>query len=239
MVMQVLLNKSQILHARKELNKRKLSFIDSIFVSKLRRVGLVRGVSIGDSIKSWDVLESIKLIEADVEKNCPILDIGCYASEVIVALHSLGYSNLTGVDLNPNLQKMPYANSISYLSGNFLNTQFEDSSFQAITAISVIEHGFDGPGLLKEMSRILKPGGLFIASFDYWPEKIDTTGIKFFDMNWDIFSKQDIVDFICQAASHGLVPVGEMSYESRDKVIHCGGQKYTFGWMAFEKIPCL
>lgn len=26
-------------------------------------------------------------------------------------------------------------------------------------------------------SRLLRPGGLFIASFDYWPEKIVTDGI--------------------------------------------------------------
>lgn len=236
MAMQVLQNKMQITNARHELISRGGSFAESAFISLMRRFGFVRGMAVGDRIKSWDVLATLNLIETHLKKNEPILDIGCYASEVIVALHALGYSNLVGIDLNPDLKKMPKANSIRYLSGNFLDTEFEDASFQAVTSISVIEHGFDGSALLREMSRLLKPGGLFIASFDYWPDKIDTTGIKFFGMDWNIFSKKDVVDFVSQAANYGLVPVGEMSYEGKEKVIDCGGMKYTFGWMALKRV---
>ncbi len=236
MAMKVLHTKLQITNARHELIKRKGSFAESAFISLMRRLGFVRGVAVGDRIKSWDVLATLNLIETHLEKNDPILDIGCFASEVIVALHALGYSNLVGIDLNPDLQKMPNSNSIRYLNGNFLHTGLEDASFQAITSISVIEHGFDGPALLREMSRLLKPGGLFIASFDYWPEKIDTKGIKFFGMDWNIFSKKDVVDFVRQAANYGLVPVGEMRYEVKDKVIECVGMKYTFGWIALKRL---
>ena len=235
MTMEVLQDELQITNARQELIRRGISFTESAFRSLIRRLGFVRGVAVGDRVKSWDVLSTLNLIESHLQKNKPILDIGCYASEVIVALHTLGYSNLVGVDLNPDLQKMPYANSIRYVSGNFLHTEFEDASFQAITSISVIEHGFDGPALLREMSRLLKPGGFFIASFDYWPEKIDTTGIKFFGMDWKIFSMQDVADFVSQAANYGLVPVGKMRYEGKEKVIDCGGKKYTFGWLVLER----
>jgi ubiquinone/menaquinone biosynthesis C-methylase UbiE len=116
-----------------------------------------------------------------------------------------------------------------------MHTNFEDASFQAITSISVIEHGFDSMALLKEMSRLLKINGYFIASFDYWQDKIDTTGVKFFDMDWMIFSKQDISDFIEQAASYGLMPCGELQYEGHDAPIECGGKKYTFGWLILQK----
>jgi SAM-dependent methyltransferase len=236
MVMKVLQDKLQLTNARQELIRRGVSFTESKLRSLMRRIGLAPGVAVGEWNKSWDVLTTLNLIESHLQKNEPILDIGCYASEVIVALHTLGYSNLVGVDLNPDLQKMPYANSIRYEGGNFLHTEFEDASFQAITSISVIEHGFDGPVLLREMSRLLKPGGFFIASFDYWPEKIDTTGIEFFGMDWKIFSMQDVADFVSQAANYGLVPVGEMRYEGKEKVIECGGMKYTFGWLVFERV---
>jgi SAM-dependent methyltransferase len=235
MVMEVLQNKSQITSARQGLIKIGASSTESKLRSVMRRLRIVRGVVVGDDIKSWDVLSTIKFIQKHVQKDEPILDIGCYASEVIVALHKLGYSNLTGADLNPDLKLMPYQDSIHYEITNFMKTKFEDASFRAITSISVIEHGFDGQALLKEMSRLLRPGGYFIASFDYWPEKIDTTEIKFFEMDWKIFSRQEVADFVKQAAGYGLAPVSTLRYEGQDAPIECGGKSYTFGWLVLQK----
>ena len=235
MSMEVLKNQSQIVSARQELKAKGASCIESPFRSFLRRYSLVRDIALGDFVKSWDVLETLNFIEQHVQKNEPIMDIGCYASEIIVALHKSGYTNLTGADLNPDLKKMPCQDSIRYENTNFMQTPFADASFKAITSISVIEHGFDGQALLKEMSRLLQPDGYFIASFDYWPEKIDTTGIKFFGMEWLIFSKQDVADFVSQAAGFGLTPVGELHFEGQDTPIECGGKKYTFGWLVLKK----
>lgn len=235
MSLDVLGSRPQIEIARKELVGKGVSCLEAPWRSILRRFGISRGVQVGDFVKSWDVLATLHFLEEHVNRNEPILDIGCYASEVLVALHKLGYSRLTGADLNPDLQRMPYRDSIRYEVADFMHTKFEDASFRAITSISVIEHGFQAVPLLKEMSRLLKPGGYFIASFDYWPEKIDTTGVKFFDMDWLIFSKQDVADFVKQAAGYGLEPVGEMKYDTKDKAIKCGGKQYTFAWMVLRK----
>lgn len=235
MAMEVLKNKTQIATSRQALIKKGASALESPFRSLLRRFGLVRGVVLGDNVKSWDVLETLNFIELHAQQNEPILDIGCYASEIIAALHKSGYTNLTGADLNPDLKQMPYQDTIRYETTNFMQTPFAAASFKAITAISVIEHGFDGQALLKEMSRLLQLGGYFIASFDYWPEKIDTTGTKFFGMDWKIFSKQEVADFIKQASGYGLAPAGELHYEGQETPIECGGKKYTFGWLVFKK----
>lgn len=238
MSMEVLQNKTQISTARQELDKKGASHVDrpdSRLKARLRRLGLVRDVVMGDLIKSWDVLATINFLESHVKKSDPILDIGCYASEILASLHMLGYLDLTGADLNPNLNKMPYKDSIRYEVTNFMHTKFEDASFRAITSISVIEHDFDSQSLLKEMSRLLKPGGYFIASFDYWPEKIDTTGIQFFGMDWKIFSKEEVESFIKEAAPYGLFPAGEINYSSKEKPIDCVGKQYTFAWLVLKK----
>ena len=235
MSLHVLQQKVQINSARKELINEAASAIDSPLRALLRRFGVISGMAVGGKVKSWDVLSTLNFIKQKVAKDEPILDIGCYASEVIVALYKTGYSHLVGVDLNPNLQKMPYQDSIRYEISNFMHTNFADASFQAITSISVIEHGFDGPAFLKEISRLLKPCGYFIASFDYWPEKIDTTGIKIFAMDWKIFSKDEITNFITEASGYGLFPVGELIYEAKDKIIDSGDKQYTFAWMVLEK----
>lgn len=238
MTMEVLQNRAQINTARQELDQRGASHIDrpdSRLKALLRRLGLVRDVVMGDMIKSWDVLATVNFIEGHVKKSEPILDIGCYSSEILASLHKVGYSNLTGADLNPRLNRMPYQESIRYEVANFMHTKFADSSFRAITAISVIEHDFDGQALLKEISRLLQPGGYFIASFDYWPEKIDTTGVQFFGMDWRIFSKEEVADFVNEAAAYGLSSVGEMNYVGKDKPIDCAGRQYTFAWLVLKK----
>ena len=147
------------------------------------------------------------------------------------------YTNLTGVDLNPRIKKMPFAGPIRYEVADFMATPFSDVSFGAITAISVIEHGFNSDRLLREISRLLRPGGYFIASFDYWPEKIDTTGTKIFGMDWTIFSREEVLDLVSRAKGYGLEPVGDIALDAGDRVIHWGGKEYTFGWMTLRKTP--
>jgi len=69
---------------------------------------------------------------------------------------------------------------------------FKSNYFSAITAISVIEHGFESDRLLAEVSRLLKVGGYFIVSVDYWKDKISTDGLTAFGMDWMIFSREDL-----------------------------------------------
>jgi len=239
MSMKVLKSKQQIQEARDAMVADKLSATPSPFEAAVKhlvkRTRLVEPLLLGDFLKSWDVLETIRFCESNLKKDAPILDIGAYASEVIVSLHKAGFTNLTGIDLNPLLKNMPHRDKISYVTGNFMATPFEDASFQAITSISVIEHGLDAPKLLGEAGRILQPGGYFIASFDYWPEKIDTGNTRFFDMDWLIFSKEDVAALIEEGRRHGLEPAGELRFEGGDKAIHHGGYDYTFGWLALQK----
>lgn len=235
MTMKVLKDNSQIRNSRAELVRMGISSLDTPFIRLLRRLGFASGLSLGDQVKSWDVLETINFISQNVKNDQPILDIGCYASEVLIALHKLGYSKLTGADLNPDLSQMPFGNSIHYEITDFMQTKFVDGSFKAVTSISVIEHGFNGKALLNEVSRLLQKGGYFIASFDYWPDKIDTTGFKFFGMDWLIFSKTEVSEFIALAGDYGLSPVGDLSYEAIRAPVKCGERRYTFGWLVLRK----
>ena len=231
----VLQTKAQIDQARLELRGRGLSCTSSGLLRFLRRTGIRKGIENGDEIKSWDVLKTAQFIEMTIAKNAAILDIGAYASEIPCILHRMGYANLTGVDLNPDIRCMPYSDKIRYVVSDFMHTPFENGSFEVITSTSVIEHGFNGKALLTEMSRLLRPGGYFIASFDYWPEKIDTTGIPFFGMDWKIFSEQEVLSFIREAAAYRLTPCGEVQLKTQDKPITCAKRSYTFAWLALRK----
>lgn len=235
MSLKVLQEKSQIDSARHELINMVVSSISSPLQNFLRRCRLSNSIAVGDKLKSWDVLSTLNFIKSRLKKDEPILDIGCYASEIVIALYKAGYSNLSGIDMNPDVQQMPYKNTIRYEVGDFMNTKFVDSSFSAITSISVIEHGFNDVALLKEMSRILKLGGYFIASFDYWSDKIDTTNEKLFGVDWKIFSKDEVKNFINQAADYGLYPAGEVTFECKERTIEFKDRQYTFAWLVLKK----
>jgi hypothetical protein len=54
-------------------------------------------------------------------------------------------------------------------------------------------------------------------------------------MDWLIFSRRDIEDFIAIAAKYGLQPTGELDFRAADKVIECAGMSYTFAALALTK----
>lgn len=231
----VLRSKLEIDNARRELDRRGLSSTSSWWDNALRALGVGPRIKIGDHLKSWDVLKTATFLEERVPHSAPILDIGAFASELVCVLYRLGFTNLAGVDLDPNVRFMPFARTIRYEVGNFMRTSFEKESFQAITAISVIEHGFRSAALLAEVSRLLRPRGYFVASFDYWPQKIDTTGVRLFGMDWRIFSKEEVLHFIDEARAYGLATVGEVDLQAREAPIAYAERDYTFAWIALRK----
>lgn len=236
----VLSSKSQIRLARRELERRKLSSTSSQAVKLIYRIAykfkIARTIAIGDNVKSWDVLRTTNFVEQHLSQQAWILDIGTYASEIPEVFRRLKYSNVVGVDLNANLGDMPNKNSTRFIRANFMATPFRSTQFSVITAVSVIEHGFNGPALLAEVSRLLESGGYFIASFDYWPEKIDTTGIDIFGMSWQIFSRQEVLDFVKDAEAFGLIPANELNLDTQQPVMHWGGKDYTFAWLVLQKL---
>jgi SAM-dependent methyltransferase len=234
--MKVLQRETEINEAREILMRRGLSCLQQRRPVWFSLPGRHKCFQIGDQTKSWDVLETLRFIETHVSKTEPILDIGAFASEMPLALHKLGYCDLHGIDLNPKVAEMPESEEIDYRIGDFMQTPFQDHSIAAITAVSVIEHGFDGPRLLAEVSRLLKKDGYFIGSFDYWPEKIDTNGVRFFGMDWRIFSREDVLEFCKSGEAVGLRPVGDLAFEANNRVITCAGQQYTFAWLALRRM---
>jgi SAM-dependent methyltransferase len=235
MSIEVLYNPVDNIRARDEIRRRRLDFFTPRVLRALRKARLISGVNVGDLRKSWDLLKTVEFLERRVNKSSAVLDIGACSSEVLCALHELGYSDLAGIDLNPRIALMPHAGTIRYMVGDFIETPFPSETFEAITAISVLEHGYCGPKVFSEVSRILKPGGYFIGSVDYWPDKIDTSEIKVYGLDWKIFSKDELLSLIVEAGNRGMVPVGQLNFVSPKATVSWSRKKYTFAWFAFQK----
>jgi SAM-dependent methyltransferase len=234
-MLRVLQDSREIAVARSDLVRRRASALDGPVTRMLRRYGVVPGVAVGDPLKSWDVQKTVDFLKKNYGPRARALDIGCFACEILPILHRLGFADLTGVDLNPQVQQMPLNRAVRYVVGNFLDTGFPDRSFDCVTAVSVIEHGFQPGPLLAEMSRLLRPGGTFVASFDYWPEKIDTRGQLIFGLSWDIFSARETAAFVEQAHTFGFEPYSTLEFSASAAPIHYAGHQYTFAWLVLRK----
>src|SRR3954454_19480611 len=112
MSMEVLQKRSQIRKSRVALKRLGVSQLESLWPRLVNRFARDKTIVVGDEIKSWDVLHTLEFLTRNVGADEPILDLGCYASETLIALHDSGYRNLTGADLNPDIKAMPHSEQI-------------------------------------------------------------------------------------------------------------------------------
>ena len=114
-----------------------------------------------------------------------VLDLGCGEGRHVISAYVEANVHSVGVDLSFNDLKITRerfehfaepdneAKSFSLSTASALNLPFADNTFDKIICSEVLEHIPDYRGALREIERVLKPGGLFCASVPRrWPEKI-------------------------------------------------------------------
>jgi 2-polyprenyl-6-hydroxyphenyl methylase / 3-demethylubiquinone-9 3-methyltransferase len=97
-------------------------------------------------------------------KNIRILDIGCGAGFLANELALQGHT-VTGLDASePTLQvarRHDSTGSVEYCLGDACRMEFGDAVFDAVCAMDFLEHVEKPDIIVREVSRVLKPGGLF------------------------------------------------------------------------------
>ena len=94
----------------------------------------------------------------------PILDLGCGQGTLLRKLRAAGARELTGCDGFAHENGLS-SDGIQFVQAD-LNERlpFAGESFAAVTAIEVIEHLENPRHFMREIARILKPGGTAIVS---------------------------------------------------------------------------
>jgi SAM-dependent methyltransferase len=96
-----------------------------------------------------------------------ILDVGCGTGANIEMLRQ--YGEVNGVDISEEALAFCRARGIDKVKlGAAEELPYEDQSFDLVTALDVVEHLDNDTAGLKEMRRVLKPGGrlvIFVPAF--------------------------------------------------------------------------
>jgi SAM-dependent methyltransferase len=200
-----------------------------------RKIGLPATLIWPEWTKSWDVARTVALVRERVARDEPILDMGCFNSEVLWSLARLGYRNLAGCDLDQRCLAGPFAGTIQYSVQDLTRTSFADASFRAISCISVMEHGVDEARFLAEARRLLAPGGYLVISTDYWPKSIPTSEVQAFGLPWRIFARPDIEAFLSSCERLGFHSLGPLNWREPSPVVSWQARRYSFAWMALVK----
>jgi SAM-dependent methyltransferase len=179
--------------------------------------------------KNWDSLGAYGAILGRTTPEARVLDAGGIMESVILTwLWLAGYRDLWCI--NPVYARPFRHAAIRYEPGDATATRFPDEWFDAITCLSVVEHGVDLAGYFREAARILKTGGVLITSTDYFSEPIDVRGARAYGTDVKIFTRTEIEGALVLAATCGLVPTGPVPLESDEKPVHWErtGLDYTF-----------
>jgi SAM-dependent methyltransferase len=95
-------------------------------------------------------------------KDARVLDMPCGAGAMTARLMNEGFSNVTSADINAEAVTVPAARCVRVDLRE--GTPFENGSFDSILCIECIEHLENPFHLVRELTRILSPGGEVILS---------------------------------------------------------------------------
>lgn len=113
---------------------------------------------------------------SEVLKGLRIVDAGCGTGTVGIELAKMGAEDIVGLDISEGMLE------VARKSGVYKNLQiadltkklpYEDGEFDALTCCGTFTHGHLGPEPLAEFVRIVKSGGVVVATIleSHWDEK--------------------------------------------------------------------
>lgn len=103
-----------------------------------------------------------------------LLDVGSGSGEKAVKFAYVGWQ-VTGVETDREAAKRACASYPIDVRGGYLHEQhFPDGSFDAVTLLFVLEHVPDPLGVLKEIRRVLAPGGALMIDVPNFDSRLRT-----------------------------------------------------------------
>jgi len=112
-----------------------------------------------------------------------LLDVGCGAGTLLNVANQAGW-NAEGVELSVPTVDILRNQGLTVFPGELAQAKFPEAHFDVVTAAELIEHVPDPSSLIAEVSRVLRPGGVFWATT---PHSHGASG-RVLKLKWSIVS---------------------------------------------------
>lgn len=103
-------------------------------------------------------------INSNINPNAKVLDVGCGGGFLSNPLSELGH-DVTGLDISKEslevAKRYDTSKRVKYIAADARAIPLPDNSFDVIISMDFLEHVSEVQEVVSEISRILKPGGLF------------------------------------------------------------------------------
>jgi len=187
-----------------------------------------------------------KFYEWEHQQGKALLDIGC-GTGYVAALYASGGAKVTAVDITERAieltrKRLAWANlSAETRVANAEALPFADAAFDVVTSFGVLHHTPDTSKALREVARVLKPGGTTYLMFYHrnsFAYRLLFPAKRLMQSAWRGKSAQDQVN----AVDGDSNPLGKVYSRSDLKALMPGFKDFQFGtWELFfhhaDKIP--
>ena len=200
-----------------------------------------------DRPKNWDALGAVGAVLSladDGSRSARVMDAGSARYSPVLPwlrLYGLGDAPASLLGINLEFGAPVTRDGVVFRHGDVTATGLPDGSLDAITCMSVIEHGVPVEAFLRESARVLRPGGVLCVSTDYDQAPPDTEGRTAYGSEVRIFSPEDIRGVVAAAEAVGLELVGDLSTSDAlahpERPVHWDrvGLDYTFILLTFRR----
>lgn len=120
------------------------------------------------------VTDILVRLGVELPRDARILDFGCGAGQMVYRFVDAGYANVFGYDVADYVDLRDPADRPRFFTADGASPAalpFEDDSFDFVISVQVFEHVLDQVRMLRELHRIMRPGGhaLHLFPAEYCP----------------------------------------------------------------------
>jgi len=132
-----------------------------------------RASSLGEIVEALEQRLLLRL--AGDLRGRAVLDVGCGDGTLTLAFARAGAAPVAGCDIDPRMishavvRAAQQHQAVHYAVADALRLPFADRSFDLVTVVAVLAFVADAEGAVREIARVLKPGGhLVIGELGKW-----------------------------------------------------------------------
>ena len=185
--------------------------------------------------KSWLERRSVRQLQHYLAPPRRVLDVGCATGELLLAVREAGNAHIVGVEPGADAAATARQQGLDVRVGTLEDAAFTDRSVDTIIASHTLEHVPEPVETLREMHRVLRPGGALIL----WLPNVESVEARVLGRRWIGYDPpRHLTTFGVSTLNHALTEAGFRMVEVRHEAV---GLEWAWGFRRWlrERRPAL